>query len=431
MLALGQTIQNRYTIQSTLGQGGFGQVYGVYDHRLNRQVALKGTFETSPDAIRQFETEAKLLARLRHPNLPTVSDHFVEANQHYLVMDFIPGEDLGVRLVREGRLSEPAALAIMLPVFDALAYLHSQQPQPVIHRDIKPGNIRITPSHQVFLVDFGLAKTHDAHGKTTAAARAVTPGFSPLEQYGLGTTDARSDLYAAGATLYALLTGYQPPEALARAVADTLVPLRQVLPNASPQLEMIVSRLLAMNPAYRSPDAQTVITDLLAVHSTRLCSRCGAQNRAAGKFCNACGAALVTAASQASQTPYAGPTISVPAPAPPFGMQVFKPGASTRYDTIQESPARAVLDGATLVVACAWLLPWARFQGHQWSGFNLAHSPFGYQYEVIIAVFALTALGGLLFVRKQVAATRTALARWKLLLGVTALAPALDIAFCR
>src|SRR4051794_35119512 len=92
MVAPGQIIAQRYMVRETLGQGGFGAVYIVWDNRLNRQVALKSTFEHSASAVRQFEMEAELLARLRHPNLPTVSDHFAEGNQHFLVMDYVPGE---------------------------------------------------------------------------------------------------------------------------------------------------------------------------------------------------------------------------------------------------------------------------------------------------------------------------------------------------
>jgi eukaryotic-like serine/threonine-protein kinase len=135
MLTPGNILQARYEIRQLLGQGGFGAVYRAYDMRLKKDVAIKEIFDHSPDAERQFEFEAQLLAGLRHPVLPTVSDHFVEADGQYLVMDYVPGEHLGEYLARQpgGRLSEGAALALMGPILGALEYLH---------RDIKPDNIR-------------------------------------------------------------------------------------------------------------------------------------------------------------------------------------------------------------------------------------------------------------------------------------------------
>ncbi|MBN1149006.1 MAG: serine/threonine protein kinase, partial [Anaerolineales bacterium] len=200
-LAQGQTLHNRYRIVGLLGQGGFGAVYRAWDITFEIPCAIKENTETSEAAQRQFLREAKLLHVLRHPNLPLVKDYFFLPSQgQYLVMDYVEGQDLGEMLLN-GPLEEARVLPWIMQVCDALSYLHSQNP-PVIHRDIKPGNIKITPQGKAVLVDFGISKVYDPAMATTVGARAVTPGYSPPEQYGKGTTDARSDLYALGATLY-------------------------------------------------------------------------------------------------------------------------------------------------------------------------------------------------------------------------------------
>ncbi len=150
-------------------------------------------------------------------------------------MDYVEGEDLSQILARQGALPEAQALNWTRQVLDALEYLHSQG---VVHRDVKPANVKITPQGQVFLVDFGLAKVGDPLIETTIGARGVTPGFAPLEQYGQGRTDARSDVYAVGATLYALLTGRTPPDAPKLVIGEeSLIPPRKLNPRVSPGVE--------------------------------------------------------------------------------------------------------------------------------------------------------------------------------------------------
>ena len=214
-----QILNNRYRIVKLLGQGGFGAVYRAWDLNLDHQRAIKENLDTSPQAQRQFKREAQILDVLVHPNLPRVIDHFIVPNQgQYLVMDFVEWQDLGEMLMN-GPLPEARVLPWIIQVCDALIYLHSQNP-PVIHRDIKPGNIKITPDGRAILVDFGISKVYDPTLSTTVGARAVTPGYSPPEQYGKGATDARSDMYALGATLYHLLTGQAPPQWSFRSAAS-------------------------------------------------------------------------------------------------------------------------------------------------------------------------------------------------------------------
>ena len=197
-LQVGDMLQGRYRILSVLGQGGMGSVYRALDTTLNIEVAIKENLFGSAEYAEQFKQEARLLASLRHPNLPRVTDYFVIENQgQYLVMDYIEGEDLKARIERTGKISVREAVTIGLALCDALEYLHNQQP-PIIHRDIKPGNVRITSEGHVFLVDFGLAKIGGHDQRTVTGAQAVTPGFSPPEQYGTAHTGPHSDIYSLG-----------------------------------------------------------------------------------------------------------------------------------------------------------------------------------------------------------------------------------------
>lgn len=250
MLNIGDRLQERYEIRSRLGDGGYGAVYEAYHIHLRHTVAIKEMLHRSdPSFANQFEHEARILKQLNHPSLPKVSDYFLEKDGFYFVMDYIPGVDLGecVQSQPEGYLDPATALGIITPILSVLAYLHAQTP-PVIHRDIKPANIRITPDNQVYLVDFGIARVYDPHTKTSTAARAASPGFAPLEQYQTGASEPRTDLYALGATLYYMLSGVVPPEAVQRLQTDPLLPLDELNPTVPSYLAAIVHRLMAIYP---------------------------------------------------------------------------------------------------------------------------------------------------------------------------------------
>ena len=249
----GDVLVNRYRIVKLVGQGGFGAVYRAWDTSLGVPVAVKENLDTSAEAQHQFEQEARLLAPLRHDNLPRVSDHFFISGQgQYLVMDFVEGKSLEALLAeRGGPLPEAEALRWIAQVCNALDYLHTRTP-PIIHRDIKPQNIIVTADGRAVLVDFGISKAYDPTLKTTRGARAVTAGFSPPEQYGMGTTDARSDVYALGATLYMLLTGAPPPESVALiAGGETLTPIRQANPGVSLTTEAAVAAAMTLATSQR------------------------------------------------------------------------------------------------------------------------------------------------------------------------------------
>jgi eukaryotic-like serine/threonine-protein kinase len=265
ILERGTLLNNRYKIVEILGQGGMGSVYRAIDENLGVEVAVKDNLFTTEEYARQFRREAVILANLRHANLPRVTDHFVINSQgQYLVMDYIEGEDLRQRMERVGTLPEEEVILIGAAVCDALSYLGSRKPA-VIHRDLKPGNVKITPQGQIFLVDFGLAKTMQGSQATTTGARAMTPGFSPPEQYGTARTDQRSDIFSLGATLYAALTGYTPEDALARAMDQSeLTPVRKYNPRVSRRLASVIEKALEIRPDDRYQTAEEFKQSLLS-----------------------------------------------------------------------------------------------------------------------------------------------------------------------
>jgi eukaryotic-like serine/threonine-protein kinase len=249
---LGTLLNNRYRIVSILGQGGMGAVYRADDENLGVAVAVKENLYLSEEYTRQFKHEANILASLRHPNLPRVGDYFsIEGQGQYLIMDYIDGEDLRQRIERVTTLDEREVVLIGAYICEALTYLHSRTP-PVVHRDIKPGNIKITPEGEVVLVDFGLAKRMLVGEATTTGARAMTPGYSPPEQYGTARTDDRSDIYSLGATLYAALTGIIPEDGLARATGKvSLTPVRQLRSSINRKLAAVIEKALEVEPDNR------------------------------------------------------------------------------------------------------------------------------------------------------------------------------------
>jgi len=248
-LQTGQVLNNRYRIVKLLGKGGFGAVYRAWDINFELPCALKENTEVSSSAQRQFIREARILHTLRHPNLPLVKDYFLIPDKgQYLVMDFIEGEDLQKVLDDQNELLlEKDVVQWLSSVSQALAYMHAQTP-PVIHRDIKPANIKITPKGEAILVDFGISKLFDPNTPTTLGAQAVTPGFSPFEQYGHATTDARTDIYALGATAYALLTAHTPPESISRLTGVELKEPRKFNPAISIQVEAAIIKAMQLSP---------------------------------------------------------------------------------------------------------------------------------------------------------------------------------------
>lgn len=220
-LPSGTILRGRYRVERALGSGGFGHVYLSVDLQTNVQYAIKEYLVTGTSGKAQLEHEAQVLNQLHHPNLPAYLAAFDERGHYYVVLGYIEGNDLTdyIRVVRQKNEVIPIARLMewLLSICDAVAFLHGQRP-PIIHRDIKPDNIRITPSGTAILVDLGNAKTAADGARTLFFIRHQgTPGYAPLEQYPGGTgTDERSDIYALGGTLHFALTAHEPPSVSAR-----------------------------------------------------------------------------------------------------------------------------------------------------------------------------------------------------------------------
>ena len=270
-LERGALLYNRYRILEILGQGGMGSIYRAVDDNLGVEVAVKENLFTTEEYASQFRREAIILANLKHPNLPRVSDHFViEGQGQYLVMDYIEGEDLRERMDRAPFIPEDEAIIIGVAICDAIGYMHTRRP-PVLHRDIKPGNVRISPDGHVHLVDFGLAKIVQDGQQTATGARAMTPGYSPPEQYGAARTDQRSDIFSLGATLYAAVTGTIPEDSLARTMEQAeLTPVRKRNPKVSRRLANAIEKALAVHPDDRFQSAEEFKQALLSARGVTL-----------------------------------------------------------------------------------------------------------------------------------------------------------------
>ena len=258
VLISGDILQDRYRIVTQLGKGGMGAVYEAVDQRLRVTVALKETFAVDEQLRRQFEHEARLLAQLNHSALPRVSDYFTENERTFLVMQFIAGVDLA-EVLNKQTVPFPVEQVIAWAdqLLDALVYLHTRDRQ-IIHRDIKPQNLKLTATGQVVLLDFGLAKAHAADVTTTTSSIfGYTRRYSPIEQMQDEGTTVQSDIYALGATLYHLLTGIKPADALLRAGAvaslktDPLRPPDEINVRVPKRLSHLLMRALAVRPSDR------------------------------------------------------------------------------------------------------------------------------------------------------------------------------------
>ena len=283
MMTSGRTLDNRYIIREEIGSGGFGAVYLAEDTRFtgNNHVAIKKILQSNEITDRAFRHEANLLYNLSHPNLPKVTNCFQEDGANYIVMNFIAGEDLMDQLKKEKIFSVSEVLEIADKVLFALEYLHSFL---IFHRDIKPHNIKIDGDNNIFLLDFGTAKGQTDEitlSLTDQSITGFTPFYAPLEQvlrvdansylllqsldspnlekFVQNKTDARSDVYGLGATIYHLLTGFSPERATATIRAhliwsgksDPLPDCRCYNSEISENLAEIINKSLAIDPEER------------------------------------------------------------------------------------------------------------------------------------------------------------------------------------
>src|SRR5215813_5573204 len=269
MLAPNTLLQGRYLVMRLLGQGGMGAVYQATDRKFGNAVALKETFYNDLQLRKAFSHEARLLNRLRHAALPVVTDYFAIGERQFLVMQYIPGKDLEQQHADRKAQAQGVFMASQVlrwadQLLDALEYLHSQKP-PIIHRDIKPQNLKLTPRGEVILLDFGLAKGIVTHqSQASQSIRGYTPNYASLEQIRGTGTDARSDIYSIGATIYHLLTGEMPQDALTRIAAilmgqpDPLKPIAAMNPTVPAAVTQVIEKAMAPHPDQRYSSAASM-----------------------------------------------------------------------------------------------------------------------------------------------------------------------------
>jgi serine/threonine protein kinase len=265
LLAPGTRLKGRYVIERVVGQGGFAVVYAAADEEFEgSKVAVKqlqvpaGSPEDRAAMIEQFQREAQILRSLKHDHIPRVYGCFVEGGQQYLVMDLLEGKTLDHYVDLDNPSGTPRFVPPVLNVLDwsiqvchALIYLHDRKPRPVIHKDIKPQNLMLT-ADGIMLLDFGIAKALDVRGRYNTVMEGVaTPGYAAPEMYlAANPSDPSVDLYALGATMYALLTGRTPPESILRQVdlvagrTDPLQPVSSVRADVPSYVEGAMQRLL-------------------------------------------------------------------------------------------------------------------------------------------------------------------------------------------
>lgn len=267
MLGPGTLLQKRYEITKLIARGGMGNVYQAVHTRLRKAVAVKELLRVTDtlDKQRQFEEqfhrEAQLLGGLDHRNLASVSDFFEERGNHYLVMDYVEGRTLQEVVALAPRpIAERRVLVWAAELLDVLDYLHTRTP-PVIVRDLKPDNIMLSSvDRHLRLIDFGIAKTLDPSVGTQPIVKGMgTEAYAPLEQYGGATTDARSDLYSLGGTLYFLLSRREPVPAWKRgSKGENLLDLRSLNETVSERTWQVVRALMELHPDRRPSSARQV-----------------------------------------------------------------------------------------------------------------------------------------------------------------------------
>lgn len=267
-LSANTLLRDRYLIVRQIGKGGMGAVYEAKDERLGHLVALKQMIVSDENLERAFKREGRILAQLDHPALPHVIDYFGANGSQFLVMQYIPGDDLERLRRKQGRpFPVERVMEWADQLLDALDYLHSHSP-PIIHRDIKPANLKLSPRGQLILLDFGIAKGGNANqtivGENEHSVYAYTPHYAPLEQIHGDGTDQRSDLYSLAATFYNLLTAKKLPTVMTRANAerkqtpDPLLPVNQLNPEVPAALAALLSQAMALNPDERPQSARAM-----------------------------------------------------------------------------------------------------------------------------------------------------------------------------
>lgn len=369
----------RYRVLEVIGTGGYASVYKAVDLQYGYERAIKEVVAPDEGIARQFRLEADVLVNIQSPNVPRGYNVFTMGRRIYFVMDFVQGKDLEELLndslvQRRRALDEAQTLQWMIEIAGALQQLHTM-PTPIIHRDIKPANIKITPQGRPVLIDFGLAKMQEQSKQTQTAAQGVSPGFAPPEQYmAKGKTDARTDVYGLGATLYACLTGKDPAEAPARLLEQTGVnhgaPLElptKLNPHISRRTEQVIVRALELAPGRRQQSARELRDELRAALAALQGSAqanthvmppgLAPQPAAAGKVDQA-------SAKRAVVSPAGGraaPKPPAPAPARPIGAPIAAAaGTGVMQSVVQANAAMAERTAQRPAVAAPFGAPAAK-----------------------------------------------------------------------
>lgn len=360
-------------------------MYQAMDENLNCVVAVKETFAKTEEHRRAFRREAELLANLNHPTLPKVMDHFTQGEEQFLVMQFVSGHDLAELLgLREQPFAVEKVLGWAEQLLDALEELHSYEP-PIIHRDLKPSNLKVTSKGRVVLLDFGLAKgaagqmsTADADSQPKSIY-GYTPNYAPLEQIRGAGTDARSDLYSLGATMWSLLTGKVPPDALSRVAekeegnADPLIHAHELNADVPVSVSEAISRAMNLNRNQRPASAAEMRRELHAGKHRDATSQ-PLQSPIPGA--STAETVKMAEAPQVSTLPNQ-PTPTLPAPKPPpvpsrapvvgptvASLSPWESSTQTKRNALIGAGAAAAVAGVVVVVVVTITLaiwrPWSR-----------------------------------------------------------------------
>ena len=249
------TFNDTYEIKSIIGKGGMSTVYLAEHKRLHTRWAVKEVRKRQEVKF-DFLAEANILKRLQHPMLPRIVDIFEDRDCIYIVEDFVEGVTLDDLLKQQGKVDEAQGLQWFRDLCGVLRYLHSQQPHPVIYRDMKPSNIMLQPDGTLKLIDFGIAREYkqESSADTTYIG---TKGYAAPEQFGKAQTDARTDIYSLGVTMYHLVTGkspYEPPY--------QFVSVRELAPKLSHGIEYILSKCVQSEPVARYQTVDELLDDL-------------------------------------------------------------------------------------------------------------------------------------------------------------------------
>ena len=249
------TFNDTYEIKSVIGKGGMSTVYLAEHKRLHTRWAMKEVRKQQGTRF-DFLAESNILKRLQHPMLPRIVDIFEDRDCIYIVEDFVEGITLDGLLKQQKKVDEPQGLQWLRDLCGVLTYLHGQRPHPIIYRDMKPSNIMLQPDGSLKLIDFGIAREYkqESNADTTYIG---TKGYAAPEQFGKAQTDARTDIYSLGVTMYHLLTGkspYEPPY--------QFVPVRQLVPELSHGIEYILNKCVQSEPADRYQTVDELVDDL-------------------------------------------------------------------------------------------------------------------------------------------------------------------------